>query len=278
MFCHGLHAQGSCSAARSGITPHPSISPRACGREDLLRHASLLRLRGRACPGPRSGGRGGRPSLVPARPFPVARPRSPLPASPRKRGEGKLPRHRIRHPEAVSVPILHFRSSIPFRSIPFRSSRRRLACGGTLFRAYRVCAPASARARAGARILRRRAYRAPDCARTSKRRAHVSRQFLRGIFAPARNRKRSGPGMPLASSCPILARIFRKQAYVGNYFKILVNILLSPAAQPKRQGPGRYRLHPRRILHSRISGTACIDDRNGIPVITVCQLSAEGVL
>ena len=50
------------------------------------------------------------------------------------------------------------RSSIAFRSVPFRSRRRLPPSGGSLFRAYR--APASARE--GARILRRRAFRAPD--------------------------------------------------------------------------------------------------------------------
>ena len=40
--------------------------------------------------------------------------------------------------------------------LPFRSRRRRLACGASLFRAYRMCAPA--RVRAGAVC-------APDCAR-----------------------------------------------------------------------------------------------------------------
>ena len=92
-----------------------------------------------------------------------------------------LPRERERRFRA-SVRIPHGRSSIAFRSSPFRSPRRRPARrGGTLFRAYRARLPA--RVGAGA-------VRAPDYPRArGRRRTHLSHPFLRGFFAPAQ----SGP-------------------------------------------------------------------------------------
>ncbi len=80
-----------------------------------------------------------------------------------------------------------FGMACPFGPSPFRSSRRRLSkrrdpdsrvsCAG-------ACA------RAGARIAAARLVRLIARAR---RRAHLSRAFLRGFFAPARTAKRSGP-------------------------------------------------------------------------------------
>ena len=139
------------------------------------------------------------------------------------------------------------RSSISFHSIPFRSSRRRLpraAC--PWFRAYRVRAPASARARAGARILRRRAYRAPDCAcaRGSPDAGRTSPASFSGLFSRRRETgNEAAPGMPLASSCPIVARNFRKQVFARNYFKYSCEYELPPpvAGRPQRPNPVRGR-------------------------------------
>jgi len=72
---------------------------------------------------------------------------------------------------------------VPFFPPPGSPGRR------TLFRAYRV------RARAG---VGAGAVRAPDCARArGKCRAHLSRAFRWGFFAPARGNRRSGPRIPL---------------------------------------------------------------------------------
>ena len=92
-------------------------------------------------------------------------------------------------------PYRACRSSIAFRSAPFRS-RRRPGRGGTLFRAYRArpCAGGRARLCAGA-------VRAPDCPRAQPRNQgapfpSVSQGFLK--FAPARTgRGRSHTRMPL---------------------------------------------------------------------------------
>ena len=66
-----------------------------------------------------------------------AAPRPSAPASPKLRAP------------ASCMSFLH--------PVPFRSCRRRFPGSATLFRAYRMCARA--------RVSRRRAYRAPDCAR-----------------------------------------------------------------------------------------------------------------
>ena len=66
-----------------------------------------------------------------------AAPRPSAPASPKLRAP------------ASCMSFLH--------RVPFRSCRRRFPGSATLFRAYRMCARA--------RLSRRRAYRAPDCAR-----------------------------------------------------------------------------------------------------------------
>ena len=104
-----------------------------------------------------------------------------------------------RRPSASCISFLH--------RVSFRSRRHRLACGAALFRAYRMCA--CARVRAGA-------VRAPDCAR-ERRRAHFSRPFRWGFFAPVRGKRRSGLRMPLPP-CLILPRFYRGQAPTGNYF------------------------------------------------------------
>ena len=104
-----------------------------------------------------------------------------------------------RRPSASCISFLH--------RVSFRSRRHRLACGAALFRAYRMCA--CARVRAGA-------VRAPDCAR-ERRRAHFSRPFRWGFFAPVRGKRRSGLRMPLPP-CLILPQFYRGQAPTGNYF------------------------------------------------------------
>ena len=80
------------------------------------------------------------------------------------------------------------RSSMAFRSAPFRSPRRRRPGRAGPFFARIACAPVSARARARfaparfARLIAR-----------ARRKAHLSRAFLRAFFAPARTGRRSGP-------------------------------------------------------------------------------------
>ena len=114
--------------------------------------------------------------------------------------------------------------------VSFRSRRRRLACGAALFRAYRMCA--RARVCAGA-------VRAPDCAR-AKRRAHVSRPFRWGFFAPVRG-KRTKRHPDAASSCLILPRFCRGQALTGNYFIIRERIA---AADRGPDAPVRAQFDP----------------------------------
>ena len=74
-------------------------------------------------------------------------------------------------------------------SIPFRSHRRLPACGGSLFRAYRMRAPAPAFA--PARLC------APDCARELSAGRRSPARSVGVFFAPARGRRRSGLRMPL---------------------------------------------------------------------------------
>ena len=74
-------------------------------------------------------------------------------------------------------------------SIPFRSHRRLPACGGSLFRAYRMRAPAPAFA--PARLC------APDCAREPSAGRTSPVRSVGVFFAPARGRRRSGLRMPL---------------------------------------------------------------------------------
>ena len=122
-----------------------------------------------------------------------------------RHGPPRLRRHR--HPSPSCMPFLHrisFRSLLPAAGSP--------PSGGSLFRAYR--APASARA--GARILRRRAFRAPDCAYAHER-TGAGRTFPVGSvechFPPGA--RRSGPRMPLPPAL-ILTWIPETQAPFGN--------------------------------------------------------------
>ncbi len=97
-----------------------------------------------------------------------------------------------------------------------------------------------------ARLSHRRAFRAPDCARASRRRAHVSRPFLRGFFAPARNRRRSNPRTPLP---PVLSyhsfpRVNPEIGIISDFsnkrqFSVTVSILLFPRQPPALPPVGR---------------------------------------
>ena len=113
---------------------------------------------------------------------------------------------------------------------PFRSSRRRPACGGSLFRAYRV--RARARPSAPARFARLIAR---------ARRKGALHPWHRIGVVPRRvgtGRKRSAVA---ASLEPILARIIRGQASSGKYFHNLEQIGLSACGKQceraSRPGP-----------------------------------------
>ena len=104
--------------------------------------------------------------------------------------------------------------SVPGLSCIVPPSRSPPPGSGTLFRAYR------ARARAPVSAS---AVCAPDCACTRScardpgRRAHLSRRFLRGFFAPARTGGRGGPArIPLLFSRLISERTSRCQSFSGN--------------------------------------------------------------
>ena len=100
---------------------------------------------------------------------------------------------------ASCMPFLH--------SVSFRLRRRRPACGAALFRAYRM--GARARVCAGA-------VRAPDCAREpSAGRTSPVRSV--GVFRAGAKQETKRPA-DAASSCPILSRFYRSQAFTGNYF------------------------------------------------------------
>ena len=81
-------------------------------------------------------GAGGRPSLSPAWSRRAAPPLAPRLTSPRKRERNSW---RQADPSASCMSSLH--------RVSFRSRRRRLACGASLFRAYRMCSRARSRRR-----------------------------------------------------------------------------------------------------------------------------------
>ena len=149
MFCHvPLHPSSSPRPPSRGPASVLAAAPdRGPGQASAVRSTLCWPRRYRESwmdPGSGAGvtveGRDGRPSCLPSGRLAADSPALSL-----------VRERRFR----ISVRIPHGRSSIAFRSSPFRSSRRRLArCGGTLFRAYR--ARLSARVAAGA-------VRAPDC-------------------------------------------------------------------------------------------------------------------
>ena len=89
-------------------------------------------------------------------------------------------------------------------SIAFRSRRRRFACGGSLFRAYRMCARAH--------VSRRRAYRAPECAHAPAGQAQGARLLSVPLGSFCAGAKRPPDA---ACFCPILAHIFICQIFSG---------------------------------------------------------------
>ena len=123
---------------------------------------------------------------------------------------------------------------------PFRSSRRRPACGGSLFRAYRMCS--RARVRAGAVC-------APDCAREANAGRTSPVRSVGAFFAPARRAGRSGP-TDTAWPCLILPQIFQCQALFRNYFKTGERITASGHGPVL---PVANRFRSVRILHIRSS-------------------------
>ena len=118
-------------------------------------------------------------------------------------------------------------------SIPFRSHRRLPACGGSLFRAYRMRAPAPAFA--PARLC------APDCAREpSAGRRSPARSV--GVFFRAGARRETKRPPDAASSCFILSCFCEGQAFMRNYFNFSTNKLLSSITDPIL--PFAKRFHP----------------------------------
>ena len=99
------------------------------------------------------------------------------------------------------------RSSIAFRSTPFRSRRRRLACGGSLFRAYRMCART---------CVRVGAVRAPDCARASQAQGARLPSVSQQSFRTGAKQETKQPA-DAASSCPILPQFSQGQPKSRNY-------------------------------------------------------------
>ena len=163
----------------------------------------------------------------PPRPFP--------PASPKRR------------PSAVLhvVPPSRF---VPF-ALPPACLRRvpvfaRIACAR---------APAFAPARFARLIALARA----------KRRAHVSRPFRWGFFAPARGERRSGLA-DAASSCLILPRFYRGQAFTRNHFKIREQTAASP---PSRRGRGKacHSFRQSRCRASRPAPSPNLSPQAGLP-------------
>ena len=223
MRCHVLHAQGAYPLSRSGMGSASAPEPAACThlrRWRRIAWPAIVTLRPPLSPRP--------PSRGPARPLRRTRPSRP----PSSDGSGRESRGwtpdqvrgdkgeagatggaggrtgcepgrdvRMRQPaggrggsarpaglpEAVSICVPHVVHSsrfVPLRSVlpAVRSPERRDPDSRV------SCAPAPARA--GARIAAARFARLIARAR---RRAHLSRAFLRGFFAPARTAKRSGP-------------------------------------------------------------------------------------
>ena len=93
--------------------------------------------------------------------------------------------------------------------VSFHSRRCRLACGASLFRAYRMGARACVRAGA---------VRAPDCAREQAQGAGLPSVPL-GFFRAGAKQETERPA-DAASSCLILPQFYRGQAFTGNYFII----------------------------------------------------------
>ena len=112
------------------------------------------------------------------------------------------PRHARLRPPASCISFL-----LP---LPFRSRCRRLACGTTLFRAYRMCARACVCAGA---------VRAPDCAREPCAGRTCPVRSV-GVFFRTGARRETKRPPDAASSCLILPRFYRGQALTGNYFII----------------------------------------------------------
>ena len=108
-----------------------------------------------------------------------------------------------------------FGMGFPFEPSSFRHPRRRRrpGCGGTLIRAYRVCA----RARAGGRFAPARFARLIARAR---RRAHLSRQLPGGLFAPAApTRDEAASGCRFLPPAPYCYRPSGNQVSRKKYFK-----------------------------------------------------------
>ncbi len=144
------------------------------------------------------------------------------------------------------LPHSECRFFIPFRSVSFRfapfSPPPACPASGTLFRAYR----GRGRASVGAG-----AVRAPDCAcaREPRRRAHVSRPFLRGLFSRRREPEgETAPRMPTRLPPPYLAIGRRRSSLYRELFPEFKNTMplsprrgCSPARIAVRSGSGAAR-------------------------------------
>ena len=157
--------------------------------------------------GPRSGGRGGSRSLVPAMPCPVAwRPAlsRPLPQTGEK-SSGVLPTCSKPYPSASCMSFLR---SVSFHSVHFCPPPTRPLRRDPYSRVIRARAPARGGARFAAARSARLIARLRAGAR-ARRRAHVSRRLPRSFFSRRREpAKQAAPRMPLPSSGPYLGRNF----------------------------------------------------------------------
>ncbi len=194
MRCHDPHAGGSYPVVGSGMR---------------LEERPLLRLRGRACPEPRSGGLGQalfRPAAERERGE-----RRPFRASGRRGLRKAAPPGPCCRNLSWIVPFLPLRSVFPPPACPVQRD------------------PDSRVMRAGARARRRAfrggAVRAPDCACAREAWTQGARlpSASRGFFRAGANRERERPRG--SRSFPHMEAMFRYSSFLSRLFSEFVNIL-----------------------------------------------------
>ena len=230
MKCHDRHAHGVYPAAVLGMK---TAAP-----------ASLTRLRGG-------------PFFPPATPRPAARPRFPLLASPRKRGQGISGRRSAGAP--VSQSCMSFLHPVSFHFVPF-SPPPGCPGGGTLIRAYpaRASVPAGARIAAArfARLIARTRPRESE----SGRRTHVSRRLLGCFFragADAEDEAASGYRLFLILYSWKFSTVKLIWRNISNFFER--NFLFDGAVLPAI-------VHPRSSVH-RAPGDRCRGVNAAMPAL-----------
>ena len=207
MFCHAMSCPASrqpdsaCARGRAGgpvfrilrmdspfrsVPSAPPQGPRGSGLPMPGRYPTLLDRAGRVADTAAPACEPGQEPVTPLCPEGAETPRGCHEMSCSVMRCHVPPRHaRLRPPRrSFAGPHPAYRSSFRFRSV--RAAAGLPAARPFFARIACVHAPAFAPARF-ARLI----------ARVDKRRAHVSRPFRWGFFAPARGRRRSGPRMPL---------------------------------------------------------------------------------